>query len=354
MIRGIFSKKCVGIDIGAASIKVVEVSIFAKKRKLENYAEFRLSPMPSAIRTFHGENLLLLNSDKVSGILEGLFKKAGIKEKRVTLSLPDFSTFFTTFTLPPMTESEVPRAVEFEARHHIPVPLSEVTFDWKIIEKEKVLPGVKLKVLLVAVPNRVLQSYQRAATLARLEVVGTEAEVFGLIRSSIPKDKSQIPICLIDIGWQSTTISIVEKGGLRMSYSFDISGTGLTKALSSDLNIGLEEAEQLKKRYGIEEDRKDISEVLLPKINFLIEQIEKVCRDFQESEHKTVENIILSGGTAALPGLKEYLARQTKKNLELANPFSSVSFPLILRNRLKKIGPSFAVAVGVALMGVET
>ena len=40
--------------------------------------------------------------------------------------LPDFSTFITHFYLPQMNEAEIAQAVQFEARHHIPLPLSDV------------------------------------------------------------------------------------------------------------------------------------------------------------------------------------------------------------------------------------
>jgi type IV pilus assembly protein PilM len=349
---GIFSKNCLGIDIGASSIKIVEVSGFGKRKKLENYVEFQLPPTTSSIKTFYGESLLLV-SDEVSEILQAIFKKAKIKQKKAIISIPDFSTFFTTFTLPPMTEAEIPQAVEFEARHHIPLPLSEVNFDWQIIEKEEVLPGVKLKILLVAVPNKVLQNYQRMATLAQLEVVGMEAEVFGLIRSSIPKEKSQHPVCAVDIGWQSTTISIVEKGSLQISHSFDISGTGLTKALSEKLKIDFKEAEKLKKEYGLDPHREDVSKILCSEVNSLALEIEKVCQDFYHAEGKKVENLIIAGGTASLFGLKEYLEERVKKKVEIADSFSSLSYPSILRPRLQELGPSFAVAVGVGLGGIE-
>lgn len=349
---GLFTKKCLGVDIGAASIKLVEVSRFGKKNRLENYAEFQLPPTTTSIKTFHGESLLLL-SDEVSEILQAVFKKLKVREKKAVLSIPDFSTFFTTFTLPPMTEEEVPQAVEFEARHHIPLPLSEVTFDWQIIEKEEVLPAIKLKILLVAVPNRVLKNYQRMATLAQLEVKGMEAEVFGLIRSSVPKDFPQ-PICLIDIGWQSTTVSIVAEKRLAVSHSFDISGTGLTQKLSSELGVSFEEAERLKKEYGLDPHQENISKVLIREINSLASDIEKVCQDFYQAEGKRVEKVIIAGGTAHLFGLKEYLTGRLGREVQLADPFSTISYPKVLESRLKELGPSFAVALGGALWGVES
>ncbi|MBZ9572841.1 type IV pilus assembly protein PilM [Patescibacteria group bacterium] len=344
----IFSKRCLGIDIGASSIKVVELSTSLGKKKLENYAEFQLPFQNSPLSLFRRKGLILL-SDEVAEILECLLRRAKIKKKKVALSLPDFSTLFTTFDLPPMTEAEIPQAVEFEARHHIPLPLSEVTFDWQVIEKEKVLPGIKLKILLVAIPNRVLESYQRMATLSRLEVEGMEAEVFGLIRSSIPKTLHKKPVCLVDIGWESTTVSISQAKTLRLSHSFDISGKSFTQALSETLEIGWEEAENLKREHGLDPEKKEIFDTLAQKASEIAREIDGVCQSFHQTEGKKVEDVILAGGMVSLFGLKEYLSVQLKKNIQITDPFSQVSFPSILKPRLQNLGLSFGVALGVAL-----
>lgn len=348
----IFSKKSLGIDVGAASIKLVEVSSVGKRKKLENYLEFKLPPGDTSAKGFYGENLMLL-SQEVAEILQALLKRTKIKQRKVALSIPDFSTFFTTFSLPPMKEEEIPRAVEFEARHHIPLPLSEVTFDWQITEKEEMLSGVKLKVLLVVVPNRVLENYQRMATLAQLTVKGIEAEVFALMRSSVPKERTQSPICLVDIGWQSTTVSIAERKHLKVSHSFDISSIGLTRALSKALNVDLEKAEALKVKYGLDPKKEDVSRVLSEKLNSLASEIEKVCQDFESKEGRKVDDLILAGGTSALFGLKEYLSSRLKKNVQIADPFSDISFPSLLKDKLRELGPTFAVAVGAGIMGTE-
>ena len=348
----LFAKKILGIDIGVSSIKMAEVSFSGEKRKLENYIEFKLprnSDSPDSIKTFYGQGALLL-SNKVPDILQEVIKKAKIKVKKVSFAIPDFSTFFTTFDLPPMTETEVPQAIEFEARHHIPLPLEEVTFDWQIIKREEVSPGVKLKVLLVAVPNKVLQSYQKVATLCNFEVQGMEAEVFGLIRSAIIGGKYWGPVCLIDIGWQSTTISIVDKKMLQLSHSFDISGTGLTKTLSQTLNITEAEAEELKRKNGLDPNNPKVAQILTKELSSLAVEVEKIYKGFEKSSGKKVNAIILTGGTAAMFGIREYLEGYLKKQVNNVNPFASLEYPPVLKDRLDSMAPSFAVAVGVAMM----
>ncbi len=350
---GVFNKNYLGIDIGASSIKIVEVSVSGKKKKLENYIEFRMPLSEQSLKTFHGESSTLLSSE-VSEILQAMLKKAKIKERKVALSLPDFSTFFTTFSLPPMSDTEVPQAIEFEARHYIPLPLSEVTFDWQIINKEESVSGLKRKVLLVAIPNVVLQNYQRLASLCNLEVVGMEAEVFSLVRSSWPGGKYDfLPICMVDFGWKSTTVSIVEKKKIVSSFSFDVSSIALTRDLSVALNIPLQEAENLKNLHGLDPQKPEVAKVLLDKVGLLSMEIDKICEDFFQTTAKRLDNLVLSGGAANLFGLKEYLSTRIKKNVIMATPFSSVSCPVVLQQRLNQIGPSFAVAIGAALMSSD-
>jgi len=51
--------------------------------------------------------------------------------------------------------------------------------------------------------------------------------------------------------------------------------------------------------------------------------------------------------------LKEYLIDELKMEVETAAPFSNISHPSILENTLTALGPSYAIAVGAALRGLE-
>ena len=351
---GLFFKSCLGIDIGTFSIKIVELTQIGRKRKLGNYIQFQNTfQTTSPFRSFGKDSPILL-SEEVAEVLEALIKKTKIKEKRAFIAIPDFSTFFTTFSLPPMTESEIPQAVEFEARHHIPIPLSDVTFDWQAIETKEEMKGVKkLKILLVAVPNSVINQYQRIATLAGLKLEGLEAEIFGLVRASIWGKKNQKTLCLVDIGYTSATISIIDNGILKESYSVDMSSLELTKALVDSLKIEFSEAEKLKETYGLDPKKFPVFQVLSKQINLFCLEIQRICENFYQNENKQITNIILAGGTAFLPGLKEYFKAFLKKEIEISNPFLNISAPQFLKERLKELGPSFSIALGMALRGVE-
>jgi type IV pilus assembly protein PilM len=348
------SKNFLGIDIGTSAIKIVELSGRGGRIKLENYGEASAQTIyEKPFRTID-KSTLLFSSREIARALLAIFEEARITEKKTIFSLPDFASFFIDFTLPPMTREEIPEAVKYEARQYIPMPLSEVVLDWTIIGGEMgegKKKGTPLKILSVAVPTEVVYQYQDIASLAGLKLNGVEAEAFGLLRSLVREDKRLI--CIIDIGSQSTTINLAERGVLKKSHSFDISGNELTQLIMKSLNVSYQDAERLKKEKGLEDADPAVKKILVPLLDYIVSETKKVFKNIFQFEGKEVTKIILSGGSAQIPGLKKYFYEEFKTETEIANPFFSIFYPPILEETIKKIGPSYAVSVGMALRGLE-
>lgn len=356
----LLQKRFLGVDIGTSHIRIAEVSKFGHQKKLESYGEVSGSIFyEKSFRTFE-KNTLVLSDQEVARAIMATMEEAGTKTKKAIFSIPDFSTFFTSFKLPPMTEEELPEAVKYEAKQHTPLPLSEVVLDWQIIEKKPLDKKRTLfKILLVAVPVEVVNQYQEIAKIANLEPIALEAEVFSLVRALITGSEEG-PVALIDIGAQSTTCSIVDKKILKASHSFDMSGDDLLSTLARALNIEFTEAKELKSKYGIEgkndqikENGQTVKEILLPLVDIILREIKGILNDFEEQEKTEIKKVIVAGGTALLPGLKEYFTKSLKIETEVANPFAHIFYPTVLEKTLIKAGPSFAIAVGSALRGLE-
>ena len=347
-----FPKKMVGIDVGTSSVKVVEISRWGQGKVLENYGEIKsVSLYKEPFRNVEKGSYLLSNYF-VSRAVRAVLDEARIKTKSVIFSIPDFSTFCTSFELPPMSAHELKDAVYYNASQYIPLPITETTLDWKLIGGN---PGEKqstLKIFLVAIPNHIIQDYQKVAQLAGVELYAVESEVLGLARSLVKEDKSCV--CVVDIGVQSTTINIIDKKSLKKSYSFSFAGSQLTYSIASALGLGHAEAEELKNKEGLISSKEEISKTLYLLVDPLVIEVKKVLSDFYLQEGKEVDVIYLTGGTSGLPGLKEYFAEVLKKKVEIPNCFSELLYPPILGQTLEKIAPSFSVATGVALGGLET
>lgn len=350
------SNNCLGIDIGTSAIKAVALTKVGSRVKLESYGETSILALyEKPFRTFE-KSTLLLSTNEIARAIQAILKEAKIGIKSAVFSIPDFSSFFTNFELPPMSKKELPEAIKYEAPQHIPLPISEVTIDWQVIGGELVdKKGTKLRILLVAVPNEVINQYQEIAKISNLELRGLEAEVFGLSRLCIKKEQASLG--LVDIGAQSTTISIIDDGLLKASHSFDTAGNELTQLLAKSLSIDLKIAEELKKKYGLKEnlekEGQSVAKILSPLVDSILSEIERTYKNFSQREKKEIKKIILAGGGSLIPGLKEHFAKVLKKEIEIINPFAGLSYPPILEETLKEMGPSYAIAVGAALRGLE-
>lgn len=354
----IASKKCLGIDIGTSSVRIIELSRQRERKKLENYGEMRASSIyKDSFRTFN-KNTLLFSNQNVAKAIKAILEESKITTRKTIFSIPDFSSFFTNFELPAMTEEELPQAIQYEAKRHVPLPLGEVTLDWQVMNNQLVGGNQTFKILLVAVPNEIIDQYRNIAQMAGLELFALEAEVFGLLRSLIQESKD--PIALVDIGAQTSTCSIIDKSILKNSHSFDLSGNELTDIISKSLSIDYETADKLKEKNGLLLDQsvgshqeRQIRDILLPFVDAILEEINKICEDFYKVEKKAVKKIVLAGASALLPGLKEYCQDYFKKEVEIADPFYNIFYPPVLEKTIKKMGPAYSVAIGMALRGLD-
>jgi len=348
-------QKSLGIDIGTKVIRAVEISGSKGKVTLENYGEVNLDiACKQFFRSFDKKNLNPAVNN-ISIAIAAIIEETGIKTKKVVFSLPDFATFFTTFELPPMSKKEMANAIGFEARKYIPLPLSELVLDWQLMNKESLKENNK--VLVMAVPKIIVEQYKTIAEQAGLELTALEAEAMALKRAVI---KENSPTCLLEMGFQSTNINIIDEGFMKMSFSFDMAGKDLTYSLSETLNIPAGEAEIMKKEEGLTDSGETkISHILTPILSIISEKTKTVIRDFETKEGKKVVKVILAGGTSMLPGIKEYFEKSLNQDVsqtlvvEIAEPFKNITYPEALNKKMKEINSSYAIALGEALRKFE-
>ena len=95
-------------------------------------------------------------------------------------------------------------------------------------------------------------------------------------------------------------------------------------------------AKELKNKQGLISLNTDLTKTLYLLIDPLLLQIRKISGNFYQEEGKDIEEIYLTGGTANLPGLKEYFQETFKKKVEIPNCFSDLLYPPILEEKMKK------------------
>ncbi len=352
-----FSKKTfLGIDIGTSAIRVVELSKRKNGAQLKNYGEvnndvFKRRPF----RIFY-KNAVSLSNKEISEAIKSIMEEAAIETRQVSFAIPDFASFFTSFEIPTMDKNEIPQAIQYEVRPYVPIPIHEVTLDWAIIGGQ--VSSTPLKVLVVAIPNDTITQYQEIAQMADLELRTLESEVFALARAAKSylenKEDAKKVLGLLDIGARSTTCSVLEAGVLKTSHSFQLGGNELTEIVAKGLNIEYNRGEDLKIEKGLASDSdQQVRNILIPLVDSIIAEAKETFRDFFREEGKKVEKVILAGGVASMPGLKEYFAAGLERPAVILNPFLNLAYPKVLIPTIKKMAPSYSIAVGLALKGFE-
>ena len=118
-----------GVDIGTASIKVVEISHWGKGLTLEGYGEIESSFVYKELLLDPKKSNNPLSGDFIADALKAIISEAKMKSRQAVFAVPDFSTFFTSFSIPPMPEKEIPEAIRYNASQFITLPISEVALD---------------------------------------------------------------------------------------------------------------------------------------------------------------------------------------------------------------------------------
>jgi len=345
---GLFSSSAsyLGVDVGTSSIKVVELKKEGGKARLLTYG---FSESLS--------NLKQVEVKQISEIINQVCQKAGTVSKNAVAALPTFSVFSSIINLAGVNKKDIASAVHWEAKKVIPLPLEEMILDWKKIEEDKdnnKNSQANVKVLLTGAPRSLVKRYIEIFKNLRINLLSLETETFSLIRSLLGNDKSVAMI--VEMGANTTDISIVDQSIPVLNRSIDAGGVTITKAISNNLGIGWERAEQFKYDLGIssiESQRDIIPKMIAETISPIINEIKYTVNLFQSKNKKKIEKIILSGGSALLINFNNYLSKILDMNVIIGNPWSRVSYPVDLKPMLDEIGPRMSIAVGLAMREIE-
>lgn len=335
-----------GLDIGSHSIKAVQVK--RDERGGARLTHFATYNTPS--RAFESE------ADKhkkiLSDAVKETMKEAGIKSPRVVASLPESKLFTRVVEMPKMSEKELRSSLDYEAERYIPFPIDSAVFDFEVVAKPE--DSKKMQVLLVASPQGLVSRYLDVLEGAGLEVLALEPETIAMVRAMVGAgEKANVPTLLVSIGSSTTDLVITEKGNIRFTRSVATGGKALGRALARALGFEEEQAISYKRRYGLKESELEgkVGEVLKPVFKVIIDEMHRSLEFYESRRSGGVNRIVLSGGTANLPGVLVYLASEFGVEVQLANPWERVSYPedQLDKEKMESLGPVLAVAVGLAL-----
>lgn len=338
--------RMVGIDIGTYSTKVVQLRYESERAILETYGELLIRGYLKNAGNAGSGFLRFLDKD-IATLLKDVMTESKITARDAVLAVPATSGFMVTIPFPKIPLKEINDAVPLEARKYVPIPLSEVTLAWMILENEE--PRDTIEVLLIAVPREVVEKFKRIAQLVGIRPAAIEIETFSVVRSLIGRDPT--PTAIINMGHHSTTLTVVDRGVVRLSHNFNHGSQELTRAIERGLAVNEERAEALKREIGLSDriEEREITSVMTPLVTSLLTEIRHTMQMYNRKTSRKILKVDFTGGGSQLKGLVELAATQFGTEVTRGNPFSRIVTPPFIQPMLQEISPSFSVAIGLAL-----
>lgn len=340
--------KTFGIDIGTTSIKAVSL-------KRDNA---KLSVEAIAVSPFTAKSILsdsLLNQQAIALSIREMLGIAQIKTKNVNVSIPASQVYTKIIETPELSEKELADSLSFEMEQYIPLPLSQVKTDWQIVDHFTKSGQKTMSVLIIAASIAVLQKYENILTQSGLIPASIETEMISVQRSLSPLFTTNESCLVAHIGSSATNISITAGGVLQFIATIGLGGLAITRAVSADLGIAVSQAEELKKTYGLTNALQGkVGKALQPVLESIIADIKRTILTYKEkSPNANVSKIVLSGGTALLPGIVQFFAETLNIQVVIGNTFTVNQIGNVPEEILNE-APSYNVVVGLALRNVIT
>ncbi len=340
-----------GVDFGAGGIKLVELMNEKGRARLVTYAFVERAP-DEAQRSY------LDDPAGTADLLKKMLKKAKTTTRKTISALPIASVFSSIISVQKTAKAEdLKEAVNWQAKKLIPLPLEEMTIDWKPITAPTVNPEEKyLQVLLTGAAKTMIKKYVDIFNAAGLELLSLETEALAMIRSLIGRDRS--PTLLLDIGTNRTNILIVENGIPFVSRSVARGGIDVTKEMALALGLSAEQAESMKIDAAALSSMYDAGfpktfETALAPILSELTYSTNLFLGQKTNQDKRIDKIILTGGGALLPRLADHVSKAMNLRAHIGDPWARVVYPEALRGVLNQIGPRFGAVIGLAMRDID-
>jgi len=229
------------------------------------------------------------------------------------------------------------------------------------------MSGVRLEVKVHIVTGAVsaAQNIVKCVRRCGLEVQDLVLQPLASSMSVLTHDEKELGAALVDVGGGTTDIAIFTGGAIRHTAVIPIAGDQITNDIAMALRTPIPDAEQIKQRYGVAKEvladpndrieipgvgdraprllsRQSLAAVIEPRVEELFTLAHKVIRD-SGYEEMLSSGIVLTGGTALLPGIGELAEDVFLKPARVGWPAYQGPLADVLRN------PRFATVVGLLL-----
>lgn len=346
------SSPLLGLDISSSSVKLLELSRSGGHYRVESYGVEPLPPNAVVEKN-------ITDPEAVGQAIKRLVTREKTPNKNAAVAVAGSAVITKVIEMDSnLRDDDMEAQIRLEADQYIPYPLDEVAIDFEvqgIVEDN----AEKAEVLIVACRTENVEMRQAALEAAGLtaKIVDVEAyameRAYSLIVDQLDKAEQQQTIAIVDIGATMTTLSVLDGGQTIYTREQFFGGKQLTEEIQRRYGLTFEEAGLAKKQGGLPDDYE--AEVLTPFKDAVVQQVSRSLQFFfSSSQFNDVDYIVLAGGTASLPGLRDVVQEKIGTPTVVANPFANMSLSSrVGTSALNDDAPALMIACGLAMRSFD-
>ncbi len=338
-----------GLDISSSSVKMLEIVDAGKGA----YRVDRYAIEPLAREAVVDGNIN--NLEAVAESVKRAYKRLGTRTKHVAMAVPTGAVITKKIIVQStLREEELEMQVETEANQYIPFALDEVNLDFQVAGPSA-SGSEEQEVLIAATRKEKVEDRVAVAESAGLKALVMDVESYAqqaalsLVVQQLPGGGRDQNIAVVDIGANVMNVSVLRNEQSVYTREQAFGGNQLTQDIVSRYGMSPDEAENAKRTGGLPDDFE--IEVLRPFMENLSMEVQRALQFFFTStQFSAVDQILLAGGSAVVPGLDEAVNTRTQVPTMVANPFAAMqTSSRIQLKRLMTDAPSLIVACGLAI-----
>jgi len=186
------------------------------------------------------------------------------------------------------------------------------------------------------------------ALIMDVETYATQT-AYEQIAHLLPSSGAGLTVAIIDVGAQNMHINILHDNDSVYLREHGFGGNQLNNEISRRYGMTSDEAENAKRKGTLPESYD--MEVLQPYSETLAMEIGRALQLFTTStQFRKVDQILLAGGGAMIPGIDDVVAQRTGTPTMVVNPFANMAVGSKIKPQaLTADAPSLFVACGLAM-----
>lgn len=349
-------KKFVGLKIGASQIAAAEVVNNGAAQVTKIVRE----DLDAGV-VVGGE---LREPEALATQLRLFFKKNGLSRQNVRLGISNNRIGVRMFEIGGIDDpKQLTNAIRYRAQEVLPIPIEEAVLDYHILSEYTDDEGhLKRRVLLVVAYRDLVDRYTAACKKAGIRLAGIDLEAFALLRALAPPTNGAEPgtaaLVVVSVGHDRTTFAVSDGSACQFTRVLDWGGASLNSSIARALDLAPSEAEPIKLSLSLSEpsipagltsEQSDkVREAVMQELQAFARELVSSLQFYQSQTGSLgIGEIVLTGGTAHLPGFAAELAKLIGVRVRVGDPLANVEVAKKV-DREQPLG-SLAAAIGLGI-----